>query len=91
MEQLKNFSTNNNGARVHLTLDPSGDQSMTVLHVGQDPTSTTSGSVGEDGETVDAEVPSGGYVLPPKHHVRNKTKGFFGKAAGQLGHQSAEN
>lgn len=87
MEHLKKFSANNNGTRVHLTLNPSCDISMAGLPVGQDPTSTTSRSVGEDGETVDAEVPAGGYVYPPKHHVRNKAKGFFGKAAGQLGHQ----
>jgi len=63
---------------------------MTGLPLGQDSTATTSLNVGQDGEVMNAGAPTGDHDSD-KHHVRNKAKGFFGKAAGQLGHQFSKN
>lgn len=86
LQARRNLISSANGARVHLTLDPSGgpeNSSMTGLPLGQDPTATTPLSVGQGGEVMDAGTPTGDHDSA-KHHVRNKAKGFFGKAAGQF-------
>jgi len=62
---------------------------MIGIPLDRDATATTSLSGNLDDNVMDAGT--AGDHDSDKHHMRNKAKGFLGKAAGQFGHQLSKN